>query len=189
MAVLITPFCEYGKSAVNFNLEGVDGRFWSSNKARGSTGLLVMFLSNQSPFVDGILDQLVIDVAHLKSMGVGVVAINANDADTNPEESLANMAAVSQKHNFNFPYLSDKDQNIARAFGAVCTPDFFGFNASMELQYRGRLDSSGQQGNSKELSRELVDAMRQVAFCGIGPTQQIPSVGCSIKWREEALSY
>ncbi|MCO7225248.1 thioredoxin family protein [Pleionea sp. CnH1-48] len=185
MAKLQTPRCEFGLQAPNFILPGVDDKQWTLEQCRGATGILVMFISNHCPYVKAIRQQLVSDVKALRAMGLGVVAINANDSQQYPEESLPFMRSIAQQHNFNFPYLQDTDQKIAKAFGAVCTPDFFGFNAMMELQYRGRLDSSDLESPDQETPRELVLAMRQIAITGQGPKQQNPGTGCSIKWKKE----
>ncbi len=184
MAKLQTPVCDFGRTAPDFRLKGTDNHFWTLQRCRGATGLLVMFICNHCPFVKAIRSHLIRDVEELRSMGIGVVAINSNDPSTYPEDSFAHMKSVAKQFAFNFPYLVDDTQEIAKAYGAVCTPDFFGFNASMELQYRGRLDGSGSSAIDNDAPRELVEAMRQVAITGQGPQKQYPSIGCSIKWRE-----
>jgi peroxiredoxin len=182
---LETPICEFGLSAPDFNLPGVDGRDWNLQRCRGEKGLLVMFISNHCPYVKAIRKKLVRDTRQLMESGVNSVAIMPNDTVRYPDDSLDNMKAVAEEFGFPFPYLIDESQDIARAYGAVCTPDFFGYNASLELQYRGRLDAGGARPDMDNLPRELYEAMKQVADTGNAPKQQIPSMGCSIKWRED----
>ncbi|PWK46882.1 thioredoxin family protein [Pleionea mediterranea] len=183
MAKRQTPICDFGWKAVDFDLLGVDGKRWSLDKCRGAMGLLVMFICNHCPYVKAIRSSLIKDVKALNRMGVGVVAINSNDPSRYPEDSFPYMKSVSNQFNYNFPYLLDDNQAVAKEYKAICTPDFFGFNASMELQYRGRLDNTGAREKS-DAPRELVLAMRQVALTGQGPRQQNPSIGCSIKWAD-----
>jgi len=180
-----TPVCEFGTPAVDFNLPGVDGRNWSLEQCRGPNGLLVMFICNHCPFVQAIRERLVRDTRELRELGVYSVAIMSNDPTDYPEDSFANMQAVSSEFGFPFPYLLDESQAVAKAYGAVCTPDFFGYNSDLQLQYRGRLDASGKQTAPAGAPRELFEAMRLVAETGHGPAAQTPSIGCSIKWREE----
>lgn len=184
MAKLQTPVCDFGRPATDFNLLGVDGGYYNLQRCRGAMGVLVMFICNHCPFVKAIRSQLMEDAKQLQQMGIGVVAINSNDPSANPEDAYPYMKSVAKQYGFNFPYLLDDSQAVAKAYGAVCTPDFFGFNANLELQYRGRLDASGSK-KTGDLPRELVEAMRQVALTGQGPQDQIPSIGCSIKWRKE----
>ena len=150
---------------------------------RGENGLLVMFICNHCPYVQAILDRMVRDAKALADLGVASVAISSNDATAYPEDSFPLMAEVAAAQGFPFPYLYDESQEVARAYGAVCTPDFFGFNRDLELQYRGRLDSSGRDPGPLAARRELFEAMRQVAETGRGPAEQVPSMGCSIKWK------
>jgi len=177
-----TPVCEFGLAAPDFKLLGVDGRHWTRDECAGEKGLLVMFICNHCPYVKSIQKQLVDDVTILKERGIGVVAIMSNDSNDYPADSFENMQKIAIEKNFNFPYLIDRTQQLAKAFGAVCTPDFFGYNANMELQYRGRLDENGMQDNAVEVKRDLVEAMLLVAKTDAGPVEQIPSMGCSIKW-------
>jgi len=177
-----TPVCEFGLVAPDFKLLGVDGRYWTRDECAGEKGLLVMFICNHCPYVKSIQKQLVDDVAVLKESGIGVVAIMSNDPNDYPADSFENMQKIAIEKNYNFPYLIDRTQQVAKVFGAICTPDFFGYNANMELQYRGRLDENGMQDNVVEVKRDLVEAMLLVAKTGTGPIEQIPSMGCSIKW-------
>jgi thiol-disulfide isomerase/thioredoxin len=154
----------------------------------GAKGLVVMFICNHCPYVKAIAERLVRDVAELKKAGIGVIAINANDTETYPEDSFDNMKIFAKMHSFNFPYVFDESQEIARKYDAVCTPDFFGFNNKMELQYRGRLDASRKETAPEGVKRDLVEAMTAVATTGQGPREQIPSMGCSIKWRNDAAA-
>ncbi len=181
-----TPVCEFGWKAVPFDLPGVDGRTWRLADVRGAKGTLVMFICNHCPYVQGAIDRIVRDAGELKALGVGVVAISANDPVAYPEDSFDNMRSFAARHQFGFPYLFDASQQVARAYNAVCTPDFFGFNAADGLQYRGRLDEAGRNPAKPDTRRELFLAMRQVAEGGQGPREQTPSIGCSIKWRQAA---
>lgn len=179
------PICDFGWKAPAFSLEGTDGKTHSLEELRGAKGTLVVFMCNHCPYVKAILDRLIRDAAELKQHGVTTVAISSNDPEQYPEDSFEEMARLAREKKFPFPYLYDESQEVARAYDAVCTPDFFGFNAKLELQYRGRLDES-----KKELvpgaKRELFEAMKQVAATGQGPKQQVPSMGCTIKWKTAA---
>ena len=179
-----TPVCEFGWHAPPFDLPGIDGRNWRLEDVAGAGGLLVMFICNHCPFVRAIADRLARDTAELKNHGVGSVAIMSNDAAAYPEDSFDNMKLFAAEHGFSFPYVTDESQQVARAYGAVCTPDFFGFNAKLELQYRGRLDPSGRAPAPSDAPRELFDAMVEIARTGAGPAAQTPSIGCSLKWRD-----
>ncbi len=181
MSLKHTPVCDFGAAAIDFSLPGVDGRDWSLQECRGESGVLIMFICNHCPYVKACLERIVRDTAELVGHGIRSVAIMSNDPQEYTEDSFDNMAAVSQRHQFPFPYLWDETQQAARDYGAVCTPDFFGYNAALELQYRGRLDSGGLQEVS-DAPRELFDAMVQIAQTGVGPEQQTSSMGCSIKW-------
>lgn len=184
MVRLQTPVCEFGKKAIDFKLQGVDRQQWTLQKCRGKHGLLIFFISNHCPYVKAIRHKLVRDTRELMALGINSVAIMPNDTVAYPEDSFENMQRISREFNFPFPYLLDETQEVARAYGAVCTPDFFGYNANLELQYRGRLDAAGPKDEDDSLQRELYEAMKQVAETGKGPAEQIPSIGCSIKWRE-----
>lgn len=183
MVALEPPVCEFGKPAPDFNLPGVDGRTWSLAECMGPNGLLVMFICQHCPYVKAIHDRLLRDTLELREFGIHSVAIMANDTEAYPEDSFANMQLAAQRHHYPFPYLLDAEQTVAKAFGAVCTPDFFGYNAHFQLQYRGRLDACRLEAASPDTIRELFEAMKTIAATGIGPAQQIPSIGCSIKWK------
>ncbi|MCU0833853.1 MAG: thioredoxin family protein [Chromatiaceae bacterium] len=184
MVSLQTPVCEFGLPAPDFALPGVDGRVWTRDQCRGEKGLLVMFICNHCPYVMAVRERIVRDARELTALGIGSVAIMSNDPTEYPEDSFENMRQVSDAFGFPFPYLLDETQAIARAYGAVCTPDFFGYDAGLGLQYRGRLDESRKETAPEGVRRDLFEAMRQVALTGSGPREQIPSMGCSIKWRQ-----
>lgn len=184
MVSLETPVCEFGKSAIDFSLPGVDGKQWTLQDCKGEKGLLVMFICNHCPYVKAVRERLVRDTNELKSLGINSVAIMSNDPALYDEDSFENMKKVSDEYGFSFPYLLDESQEVAKAYGAVCTPDFFGYNADLELQYRGRLDASRKEAAPADARRDLFEAMSEVARTGNGPKDQIPSMGCSIKWKE-----
>ncbi len=184
MVSLQPPVCDFGRPAVDFSLPDVDGRIWTLEQCRGENGLLVMFICNHCPYVKSIMDRIVRDTRELLGFGVNSVAIMPNDAVEYPEDSVDNMRRISTEFGFPFPYLIDESQQVARAYGAVCTPDFFGYNRNLELQYRGRLDASRKEAAAENARRDLFEGMKQIADTGRGPEQQIPSMGCSIKWRE-----
>jgi len=183
MVSLETPVCDFGAPAVDFALPGVDGKNWTLEECRGENGLLVMFICNHCPYVKAIRERLVRDTRELLEYGIKSVAIMANDPAEYEEDSFRNMQRVATEYDFPFPYLMDESQEVARAYGAVCTPDFFGYNAELELQYRGRLDASRKETAPADARRDLFEAMVQVAKTGQGPREQIPSMGCSIKWK------
>jgi len=185
MVSLETPICDFAAPAIDFALPGVDGKVWTLDQCRGDKGLLVMFICNHCPYVKSIRDRLVRDTRELLEQGINSVAIMANDPADYPEDSFDNMKVVAEQENFPFPYLLDESQEVAKAYGAVCTPDFFGYNADLELQYRGRLDASRKEAAPENARRDLFEAMLQVARTGAGPEEQIPSMGCSIKWKHE----
>jgi len=186
MVSLETPLCDFGKLAVDFDLPGVDGRNWTLADCRGEKGLLVMFICNHCPYVKSIRERIVRDALELQRHGVNFVAIMSNDPADYPEDSFENMQQVAAEFKFPFPYLMDETQVVAKDYGAICTPDFFGYNGDLELQYRGRLDASRKEAAPQDARRELFEAMRQVAQTGEGPREQIPSMGCSIKWISES---
>jgi len=183
MVSLETPVCDFNQPVVDFSLPGVDGKIWTPETARGEKGLLVMFICNHCPYVKAIRDRMVRDTKELMDYGVNTVAIMSNDPLEYEEDSFENMQQVAAKFDFPFPYLLDESQQVAKAYGAVCTPDFFGYNEAMLLQYRGRLDASRKEAAAADVKRDLFDAMKQVAQSGSGPEEQIPSMGCSIKWK------
>ncbi|MFN6960656.1 MAG: thioredoxin family protein [Rhodocyclaceae bacterium] len=178
-----TPVCDFGWKAVDFDLPGVDGRRYDLEAVRGPNGLLVMFICNHCPYVKAVLDRIIRDTKELKEYGIGAIAIMSNDPTDYPEDSWDNMVRIAREKQFPFPYVLDETQQVARAYGAVCTPDFFGFNAALELQYRGRLDESRKETAPEGVRRDLFEAMKQIAQTGQGPREQIPSIGCSIKWK------
>ena len=180
-----TPVCDFGWKAVDFDLPGVDGRRHSLATARGPNGLLVLFICNHCPYVKAVIDRIVRDCAELARHGVGSIAIMSNDPAEYAEDSFDNMKRVARDKGFPFPYVYDETQDVARAYDAQCTPDFFGFNAKLELQYRGRLDAS-RKDPVAGARRELFEAMLQIARTGEGPREQTPSMGCSIKWKKAA---
>lgn len=182
MVSMETPICDFGWRAVDFSLPGVDGRTYSLRDVSGPNGLLVMFICNHCPYVKAVIDRIVRDVAELRTLGIGAVAIMSNDPAEYPEDSFDNMRLLSERLAFPMPYLLDATQDVAKAYDAVCTPDFFGFNRDLELQYRGRLDASRKEAAPAGVRRDLFEAMRQVAETQCGPADQIPSMGCSIKW-------
>ncbi len=182
----IPPVCDFGWKAIDATLPGIDGRDYSLFDLAGPNGLLVVFICNHCPYVVSVIDRIVRDANELKDHGLGFVAISANDVESYPEDSFDNMKLFARKNRFTFPYLYDETQETARKYDAVCTPDFFGFNKNLELQYRGRLDASRKQTGPEDLRRDLFEAMKQIAETGQGPDDQIASMGCSIKWKEDA---
>ncbi|WP_265947473.1 thioredoxin family protein [Dechloromonas sp. A34] len=188
MVALNPPVCNFGQPAIDFDLPGTDGRRHSLASCRGPNGLLVMFICNHCPFVKAIIDRLLRDCRELAGHGIGCVAIMSNDVADYPEDAPDKMQQWAAELAFPFPYLYDESQQVARAYGAVCTPDFFGYNARLELQYRGRLDASGRNPGPPDAPRELFEAMREIAASGHGPTAQIASIGCSIKWRGDTAA-
>ena len=180
----VPPICDFGWKGIDAILPGVDGNEHQLSDHIGPGGLVVAFICNHCPYVKAVIGRVVRDARDLAAQGVGFVAINANDGEAYPADSFERMQAFSREHRMSFPYLHDADQSIARAYGAVCTPDFFGFNADMELQYRGRLDASRREEGAPDLRRDLYEAMVEVARTGQGPGEQVASIGCSIKWRE-----
>jgi peroxiredoxin len=182
MTLMETPVCDFGREAVDFELPGVDGRQWSLADCRGEKGTLVMFICNHCPYVKAIQRQLVVDTRELLGLGIASVAIMSNDVDDYPEDSFENMQGIATEYDYPFPYLLDESQETAKAYGAICTPDFFGYNADLQLQYRGRFNASGMAAAADDARRDLFEAMQLVAGTGRGPEQQIPSMGCSIKW-------
>lgn len=187
MALTHTPKKEGGFHASDFTLKATDGKTYTLEDVAGENGTLVLFICNHCPYVKAVIGRLVEDARYLQDKGIGVAAIMPNDTEKYPADSFENMKLFAEEHGFTFPYLIDETQETARAYGAVCTPDIFGFNAEGELQYRGRVDSAGPNEAGADTVRELREAMLQIAETGAGPADQVPSMGCSIKWREGAV--
>lgn len=179
---LDTPICDFGWSAPEFKLSDPDGISHSLSASMGENGLLIAFICNHCPYVLAVIDRFVEDAGILQQEGFGFLAIMSNDYSRVPADSPSQMKLFAKQHNFTFPYLVDEDQSVGRSYGAVCTPDFFGFNNNAELQYRGRLDDAGMK-DATDRTPELLNAMRLIGNTGSGPRQQIASMGCSIKWR------
>lgn len=179
--LLDTPLCDFGWKAPSFSLADPDGVVYSTDELMAENGLLIAFICNHCPYVHAVIERLVDDAKTLQQEGIGVVAVMSNDYRSVPADSPARMKQFAADHNFSFPYVVDEGQKIGRAYGAVCTPDFFGFNNKTELQYRGRLDDAGMHDATNRV-QELMNAMRQIAKTGHGPEKQMPSMGCSIKW-------
>jgi len=178
------PVCDFGWKGPDFNLPATDGKTWRLEDVAGRRGTLVMFICNHCPYVLSVLDRIIRDARALQEQGIGVAAICSNDAAAYPADDFGNMRRMAAEHAFPFPYLHDETQAVARAWGAECTPDFFGLNAAGELQYRGRLDASGRNPAPADARRELLEAMLQIAESGQGPREQVASMGCSIKWKQ-----
>lgn len=185
MVSLTTPVCDFGWKAPGFSLPGVDGKIWTPQDAMGPNGLLVMFICNHCPYVKAIRPRLVRDLAELGcDHGIRAIAIMSNDPTEYAEDSFDNMKRLAAEFGFPFPYVIDETQDVAKSYGAVCTPDFFGFNRNFELQYRGRFDESRKETAPEGVRRDLFEAMKEIAATQRGPSEQIPSMGCSIKWKE-----
>jgi len=182
MTLTKTPICNFGEKAKDFNLLSTENKKVSLDNIRGENGTLVMFICNHCPYVKAVIKDIAQDAKFLESIGVKSAAIMSNDVKNYPEDSFENMISFSKLHNFSFPYLIDESQKVAKEYGAVCTPDFFGYNKNLELQYRGRIR---ELKNLKPITKddsELRVAMKLVSTSGKGPTKQIPSMGCNIKW-------
>lgn len=180
--LLDTPLCDFGWKAPDFTLRDPDGASFTMSQQLGEKGLLIAFICNHCPYVQAIADRLAQDARELQIEGINVIAVMSNDYHSVQIDSPPNMKIFATRHGFTFPYLVDETQQVGRTYGAVCTPDFFGFNKDSELHYRGRLDSAGM-GDPTGRTKELVNAMKTIAETGKGPSQQHPSMGCSIKWR------
>ena len=183
MALVHTPICDFGWKPPAFMLPGIDGKIYDLETIRGPYGTLLMFICNHCPYVKAVITRLVADVKAVQDTGIGVAAIMPNATELVEADSFDNMKVFAETHQFTFPYLIDETQETALAYDAVCTPDFFGFNAEDELQYRGRLDESGAKPAADGARRELLEAMRAIIKTGQGPGAQNASMGCSIKWR------
>ena len=180
-----TPLCDFGWPAPDFALPAVDGNTYGPRDVAGPNGLLVMFICNHCPYVKAVIERIVRDARELRGLGIGSIAIMSNDPSEYPEDSFDNMRRLARELDFPMPYVLDETQDVAKAYGAVCTPDFFGFNRDLQLQYRGRLDESRKETAPADARRDLFEAMREVALTGRGPAEQIASMGCSIKWKSE----
>ncbi|MEP0941102.1 MAG: thioredoxin family protein [Rhizobiaceae bacterium] len=186
MALQQTPICDFGAKFIDFTLSDPDGNSFTGSELAGPNGLVVTFICNHCPYVVAIADRLAADAKVLQAEGVGVVTIMSNDYQGYAADSPAHMKLFAEKYDFIFPYLVDETQQVGREYGAVCTPDFFGYNADLELQYRGRIDDCRPGATADQIagrSTDLLDAMRLVGETGQGPRDQIASAGCSIKWR------
>ena len=177
-----TPICDFGQKAKNFSLKSINNEIITLNDVWGDNGMLIMFICNHCPYVKAVIKEIVKDSKNLKKIGIKVVAICSNDPINFPEDSFENMIKFSKDHNFNFPYLSDETQMVAKSYGAVCTPDFFGYNKNLELQYRGRIRELKNLKPVKSGESDLFKAMKKISETGNGPKEQSPSMGCGIKW-------
>ena len=173
-----------GWKAADFRLPGVDGESYSLGDVRGKRGTVVMFICNHCPYVKSIVDRIAKDIGALSAHGIGAIAVMPNDTKRQPEDSFDHMKLFAKAHNFSFAYVIDESQQTARDYAAVCTPEFFGFDADLSLRYHGRFDSSGKGPADPGTRKELLEAMIAIAETGKGPAQQVPSIGCSVKWRE-----
>ena len=182
MTLTKTPICDFGKKAENFQLKSTDNKVISLNDVKGENGTLIMFICNHCPYVKAVIKEIVQDCKKLESNGIKSVAICSNDVKNYPEDSFENMAKFSKNNNFHFPYLFDETQEIAKKYDAVCTPDFFGYNKNLELQYRGRMRELKDLKPVQNGESELLTAMKMIAKTSNGPKEQFPSMGCSIKW-------
>ena len=182
MALTKTPICNFGEKAKDFNLRSIENKQVSLNDVTGKNGTLIMFICNHCPYVKAIIKDLVNDVNYLEKLGIKSVGIMSNDVKNYPDDSFENMISFSKSHNFSFPYLLDETQGVAKKYGAVCTPDFFGYNKNLELQYRGRIRELKDLKPVRAGDSDLKKAMKLVADTGNGPKDQIPSMGCNIKW-------
>ena len=182
MTLTETPVCNFGEKAKDFNLLSTENKKISLNDIKGENGTLIMFICNHCPYVKAIIKDIAQDVKFLKNIGINSAAIMSNDVNNYPEDSFENMVSFSKLHNFTFPYMIDDTQKVAREYGAVCTPDFFGYNKKLELQYRGRIRELKNLKPVAKGDSDLKTAMKLVATSGKGPTEQVPSMGCNIKW-------
>ena len=182
MALTKTPICDFGKKAENFELNSTTNKIVSLDDIKGENGTLIMFICNHCPYVKAVIKEIVEDCKKLETNGIKSVAICSNDVKNYPEDSFDNMIKFSKNHNFNFPYVVDETQEVAKTYGAVCTPDFFGYNKDLELQYRGRIRELKNLKPIESGDSELKNAMKMIAKSNNGPKEQFPSMGCSIKW-------
>ena len=182
MSLTKTPICNYGEKAKDFNLLSIGNNKISLIDVSGKNGTLIMFICNHCPYVKAIIKDIAEDVKYLENLGIKSVAIMSNDIRNYPEDSFENMMSFSKLHNFTFPYLVDKTQKVAKDYGAVCTPDFFGYNKKGELQYRGRIRELKNLNPIRKGPSDLRLAMEQISISGKGPINQVASMGCNIKW-------
>ena len=182
MALTKTPICDFGKKADNFELKSIDNKIISLNDVKGENGTLIMFICNHCPYVLAVINNVVEDCKELENDGIKSIAIMSNDPKRYEEDSFDNMVKFSKNYNFNFPYVIDETQQVAKTYGAVCTPDFFGYNKDLELQYRGRIRELKNLKPIESGDSELKNAMKTIAKTNNGPNEQFPSMGCSIKW-------
>jgi len=182
MTLTKTPICNFGEKAKNFDLLSTENKKTSLDDVKGKNGTLVMFICNHCPYVKAVIKDIVKDAKYLKTLGINSAAIMSNDVKNYPEDSFENMISFSKTHNFTFPYLIDETQEVAKKYGAVCTPDFFGYNKNLELQYRGRIRELKNLMPVRKGDSDLNIAMKLIANSGKGPKNQIPSMGCNIKW-------
>ena len=182
MTLTETPICNFGEKAKNFNLLSTENRKVSLNDVKGENGTLIMFICNHCPYVKAIIKDVVQDVKYLETLGIKSTAIMSNDVKNYPEDSFENMISFSKLYTFSFPYIIDDTQEVAKEYGAVCTPDFFGYNKKLELQYRGRIRELKNLKPVRKGDSDLRIAMKQISASGKGPKNQIPSMGCNIKW-------
>ena len=182
MASVRDGICAFGWKAQSFALKGVDGKTYALADVRGPKGTLVVFICNHCPYVKSSIDRIVREAEALREIGIGTIAVMPNDTATCRDDSFDNMKTFAAAHGITFPYVIDETQEVARAYDSQCTPDFFGFNAKDELQYRGRLDAS-RTTPVPDARRDLYEAMKEIAETGRGPAEQFPSMGCSVKWK------
>jgi len=182
MALTKTPICDFGKKAENFNLKSTENKMISLNDVKGESGTLIMFICNHCPYVLAVIKEIVKDCKELENNGIKSLAIMSNDPKVYEEDSFENMIQFAKDNEFNFPYVIDETQEIGSAYGAVCTPDFFGYNKNLELQYRGRIRELKNLIPVQDGESELLKAMKMIAETDNGPKEQFPSMGCSIKW-------
>tara|TARA_B100000941_G_scaffold121325_1_gene85375 strand:- start:458 stop:1009 length:552 start_codon:yes stop_codon:yes gene_type:complete len=183
MTLTKTPICDFGKKAENFKLKSINGNLVTLDNVKGKNGTLIMFICNHCPYVKAVISDIVDDYQILSDLGINFVAICSNDVENYPEDSFDNMIKFAKNNNFNFPYLHDESQEIAKKYNAVCTPDFFGYNKNLELQYRGRIRELRDLKPIRDGDSELLLAMKEISLTGSGPKNQIPSMGCNIKWK------
>ena len=182
MSLTKTPICDFGKKADHFELKSIENKIISLNDVKGEKGTLIMFICNHCPYVKAVIEEVVSDSKELEKDGIKSVAVMSNDTINYPDDSFEKMIEFSNNNQFNFPYLLDETQEIAKKYDAVCTPDFFGYNGNLELQYRGRIRELKNLEPIKDGESDLLIAMKMIAKTGQGPKDQLPSMGCNIKW-------